>query len=86
MNTIKAFNTVLLGLLTAAFALSSSAAFAAPGEIAVIVKTTNSNYWQDVKKGATASAADQMGIVNSSATTWASGISVSATNQPYWAA
>ena len=56
MNTIKAFNTILLGLLTAAFALNSSAAFAAPGEIAVIVKTTNSNYWQNVKKGATASA------------------------------
>ena len=35
---------------------------------------------------ATASAADQIGIVNSSATTWARGISVSATNQPYWAA
>ncbi|MGK5054445.1 ABC transporter substrate-binding protein [Janthinobacterium sp. RB2P8] len=61
MKTFKAFNTILLGLLTAAFALSSSAAFAAPGEIAVIVKTTNSNYWQNVKKGATASAADAKG-------------------------
>ena len=61
MKTFKAFNTILLGLLTAAFSLSSSAAFAAPGEIAVIVKTTNSNYWQNVKKGAMASAADAKG-------------------------
>ena len=33
-----------------------------------------------------ASSADQIGIVNSMATTCASGISVSATNQPYCAA
>ena len=58
MKTIKAMS---LGLVTAAFALSTSAAFAAPKEIAVIVKTTNSNYWQNVKKGATASAADAKG-------------------------
>ena len=54
MKTIQAFNTILLGLLTAAFALGSSAAVAAPGEIAVIVKTTNSNFWQNVNKGASA--------------------------------
>ena len=41
MKTIKAMS---LGLVTAAFALSTSAAVAAPKEIAVIVKTTNSNY------------------------------------------
>jgi hypothetical protein len=35
---------------------------------------------------ATASTADQIGIVNSMATTCASGISVRATNQPYCAA
>ena len=58
INTIKATS---LGLLAAAMTLSAGAAFAAPKEIAVIVKTTNSNYWQNVKKGATASMADAKG-------------------------
>jgi ribose transport system substrate-binding protein len=57
MHTIK---TLSLGLLAAAISLSTGAAFAAP-EIAVIVKTTNSNYWQNVQKGAAASAADAKG-------------------------
>jgi ribose transport system substrate-binding protein len=34
-------------------ALFANAALAAGGEIAVIVKTTNSNFWQNVNKGAT---------------------------------
>lgn len=57
MNTIK---TMSLGLLAAAVTLSAGAALAAP-EIAVIVKTTNSNYWQNVQKGAAASAAEAKG-------------------------
>lgn len=47
---MKTINTIALGLVSAAFALGASAAYAAPKEIAVIVKTTNSNYWQNVKK------------------------------------
>lgn len=45
---------VILGILATAFALAASTAFAAGGEIAVIVKTSNSNYWQNVQKGADA--------------------------------
>jgi ribose transport system substrate-binding protein len=48
------------GLLAAAVSLAAGAASAAP-EIAVIVKTTNSNYWQNVQKGAAASAAQAKG-------------------------
>ena len=48
------------GLLAAAVSLAAGAAYAAP-EIAVIVKTTNSNYWQNVQKGAAASAAQAKG-------------------------
>lgn len=48
------------GLLAAAVSLAAGAAVAAP-EIAVIVKTTNSNYWQNVQKGAAASAAQAKG-------------------------
>ncbi len=42
----------LLGLAASTLALSISAAYAAGGEIAVIVKTTNSTFWQNVQKGA----------------------------------
>ncbi|AKZ64295.1 LacI family transcriptional regulator [Herbaspirillum hiltneri N3] len=49
---------IALSLTAAAFAMVVSPAFAAGGEIAVIVKTTNSNYWQNVQKGAAASAKD----------------------------
>jgi ribose transport system substrate-binding protein len=43
------------GLLAAALvAFTAPAALAAGGEIAVIVKTANSNFWQNVNKGATA--------------------------------
>ena len=45
-------------LLCAAF---SSGAYAAGGEIAVIVKTVNSNYWQNVQKGANAALANEKG-------------------------
>lgn len=40
--------------LSAALALSGHTAFAAGKEIAMIVKTSNSNYWQNVQKGAQA--------------------------------
>jgi ribose transport system substrate-binding protein len=47
-----------LSLLAAAVALSLTSTFtmAANGEIAVIVKSVNSNYWQNVQKGAQAAA------------------------------
>ncbi len=41
----------LSGIIVAAMALFANAALAG-GEIAVIVKTTNSNFWQNVNKGA----------------------------------
>src|SRR5512142_2010510 len=43
----------LSGILVGAMALFANAALAKGGEIAVIVKTTNSNFWQNVNKGAT---------------------------------
>jgi ribose transport system substrate-binding protein len=48
-------------MLTAMLAFAASSAFAAGGEIAVIVKSADSNYWQNVKKGATAAMADVKG-------------------------
>jgi len=44
--------TLITTLCAAALALSASAASAADKEIAVIVKTVNSDFWQNVKKGA----------------------------------
>jgi len=44
--------SVLLGTFATALCLTTAAASA--GEIAVIVKTTNSNFWQNVNKGAAA--------------------------------
>ena len=41
-------------MFTAVLAVAASSAFAAGGEIAVIVKSADSNYWQNVNKGATA--------------------------------
>ena len=48
----------IAALLGAAF---SSGAYAAGGEIAVIVKTVNSNYWQNVQKGAKAALDEAKG-------------------------
>lgn len=42
---------VLFGLV-ASICLSAGSAWAAGGEIAVIIKTANSNFWQNVNKGA----------------------------------
>jgi ribose transport system substrate-binding protein len=44
--------------MVAASALALSAGTVQAGEIAVIVKTTNSNYWQNVQKGADAAIKD----------------------------
>lgn len=55
------FTYISLGVLAAAVSLSCGAARAADKEIAVIVKTTNSNYWQNVQKGAASSAKDAKG-------------------------
>ncbi len=49
--------TLKLGMMVSAMALVAGVAHA--GEIAVIVKTTNSNFWQNVNKGATAAIAAQ---------------------------
>ncbi|GGB19090.1 ABC transporter substrate-binding protein [Allosediminivita pacifica] len=48
---------VKLGLLTSAMALAAGTVSA--GEIAVIVKTTSSNFWQNVNKGASAAIEGQ---------------------------
>ncbi|WP_417524923.1 ABC transporter substrate-binding protein [Marinovum sp.] len=49
--------TLKLGMLASVMALSAGMAQA--GEIAVIVKTTSSNFWQNVNKGAEAAIAAQ---------------------------
>jgi ribose transport system substrate-binding protein len=49
----------LLTTAMMASALALSAAAAQAGEIAVIVKTTNSNFWQNVNKGASAAIEGQ---------------------------
>jgi ribose transport system substrate-binding protein len=48
-------------MFTAMLAVAASSAFAAGGEIAVIVKSADSNYWQNVNKGATAALATEKG-------------------------
>ncbi|CAM2156153.1 ribose transport system substrate-binding protein [Pararobbsia alpina] len=50
-----------LTVLAASLALAAGAAHAAGGEIAVIVKTSSSNYWQNVQKGATAEIGELKG-------------------------
>ena len=47
---------ILSTLIASTLALAASAALAADKEIAVIVKTVNSDFWQNVKKGSTAAA------------------------------
>ena len=48
-------------LFAATLAVASSATLAADKEIAVIVKTVNSDFWQNVKKGSSAAAAAMKG-------------------------
>lgn len=52
---------LLTSLVASTLVLASYAAFAADKEIAVIVKTTNSDFWQNVKKGSSAAAAGMKG-------------------------
>lgn len=49
----------LISSMVMASALALTAATAQAGEIAVIVKTTNSNFWQNVNKGASAAIEGQ---------------------------
>ncbi|MEO6855411.1 MAG: LacI family transcriptional regulator, partial [Rhodoferax sp.] len=53
----KLLNTLIASTLVAA----SSLALAADKEIAVIVKTTNSDFWQNVQKGSSAAVAGVKG-------------------------
>ena len=53
--------TLLTTLCAATLALSGLSASAADKEIAVIVKTVNSDFWQNVKKGANDGAAKLKG-------------------------
>jgi len=57
----RLFHAVLASLL----ALTGAAATAADKEIAVIVKTANSDFWQNVRKGATQSASELKGYTSS---------------------
>ena len=52
-------------VLASALALAGAAAAAADKEIAVIVKTANSDFWQNVRKGATQSASELKGYTSS---------------------
>lgn len=52
-------------VLASALALAGAAATAADKEIAVIVKTANSDFWQNVRKGATQSASELKGYTSS---------------------
>lgn len=54
-------NNIAALTLAATLCLSAHSAFAAGKEIAVIVKTSNSNYWQNVQKGAMAAATKASG-------------------------
>lgn len=58
MKGMKKFS---LGVATAALSFAMGSAFAAGGEIAVIVKSSNSNFWQNVQKGASASIKELKG-------------------------
>ena len=50
-----------LNVLAASLVLAAGLAHAQDGEIAVIVKTSSSNYWQNVQKGANAALGDLKG-------------------------
>lgn len=57
MKVMKKFS---LGVAATALSFAMGSAFAA-GEIAVIVKSSNSNFWQNVQKGASASVKELKG-------------------------
>src|SRR2546426_5110155 len=56
---------LLTPLFAAASARTSPTAMAADKEIAVIVKTANSDFWQNVKKGANAAVGELKGYTAS---------------------
>ena len=62
MGIMKKFK---LGVTAAALGLAMGGAHAAGGEIAVIVKSSNSNFWQNVQKGAAASIKEMKGYTMS---------------------
>jgi ribose transport system substrate-binding protein len=56
--------TILATTIGTAAALAAPAATAADKEIAVIVKTANSDFWQNVKKGANAAVGEMKGYTS----------------------
>jgi len=58
-------NKLLNTLFAATLALTGSMAMAADKEIAVIVKTANSDFWQNVKKGSNTAASELKGYTAS---------------------
>lgn len=58
MKVMKKFT---LGVAATALSFAMGSAMAAGGEIAVIVKSSNSNFWQNVQKGASASIKELKG-------------------------
>ena len=52
-------------VLASALLFAGAAATAADKEIAVIVKTANSDFWQNVRKGATQAASEVKGYTSS---------------------
>lgn len=62
---MKSFlRTVLATTIGAAALLGAAGAHAADKEIAVIVKTANSDFWQNVKKGANAAVSEMKGYTS----------------------
>lgn len=57
----KLFQTLLASALATSLGFAAGAAVAADKEIAVIVKTANSDFWQNVKKGASDGVANAKG-------------------------
>jgi len=56
---------LLVPLIASVFSVAAAGAWAADKEIAVIVKTVNSDFWQNVKKGAAAAVKDYPGYTSS---------------------
>ena len=58
-------NKIAMGLIAASLSLAASSVMAAGGEIAVIVKTVNSTFWQNVQKGVNGAAPELKGYTTS---------------------
>ena len=65
MKTQSLFHVVLAAATSCVLALAAPAASAADKEIAVIVKTANADFWQNVRKGATQAASELKGYTSS---------------------